>query len=273
MLNFGNRIRPKQIIVSDLLGDVKGVRAKPWDTEYRSYPPGAAARVREDTGGRTAEVLSSEAGPGGGSEATAARLRFAQQHGIKPAALAFTTTPKTVRKWVRRWQAQGYAGLQELSRAPHQPARRISSAQRRRALELKRLLPSWGAARLKRDYQLPLSEKALRRIWRQEGLLRRKRRKHLVKCDLRAVKAAWRLFEQIDLDTKDLDDIPPLWPQIRRLGLPLIQYTAREVVSGLHFLGYAQERSLACSTLFARLLLHHLARLRGESGRLPLPDR
>ncbi len=66
------------------------------------------------------------------------------------------------------------------------------------------------------------------------------------------------MFEQIDLDTKDLDDIPQLWPQIRHLGLPLIQYTAREVVSGLHFLGYAQERSLACSTLFARPLLQHL---------------
>ena len=154
--------------------------------------------------------------------------RFAQQHGIKPAAHAFATTPKTVRKWFRRWQAQGYGGLQELSRAPHHPLRRIRPAQRHRAIQLKRQLPSWGAARLKRDYQLRLSEKALRRIRHQEGLLRRKRRKHRVKRDLRAVKAAWRLWEQIDLDTKDLDDIPQLWPQIRRLGLPLIQHTARE---------------------------------------------
>ena len=126
-------------------------------------------------------------------------LRFAQQHGVKPAAHAFATTPKTVRKWSRRWQAQGYAGLRELSRAPQHPRFRIAPAQRRRALQLKRQLPSWGAARLKRDFQLRLSEKALRRRWRQEGLLRRKRRKHRVKRDLRAVKAAWRWFEQIDL--------------------------------------------------------------------------
>jgi transposase len=182
---------------------------------------------------------------------------FAQQHGIKPAAQKFSSTPKTVRKWLRRWQTEGYAGLEELSRAPHHPVRRISPAQRRRAIQLKRQLPSWGAARLKRDYQLSLSDKALRRIWRQEGLLRRKRRKHQVKHDLRAVKAAWRLFEPVDIDTKDLDDIPQMWPQIRRLGLPLIQYTAREVVSGLHFLAYAQERSLACATLFAQLLIDH----------------
>ena len=31
-------------------------------------------------------------------------VRFAQQHGIKPVAWAFVTTPKTVRKWSRRWQ-------------------------------------------------------------------------------------------------------------------------------------------------------------------------
>ncbi|MBI1998649.1 MAG: hypothetical protein HYS66_19545 [Deltaproteobacteria bacterium] len=45
---------------------------------------------------------------------------------------------------------------------------------------------------------------------------------------------------------------------MRRLGLPRIQYTAREVVSGLHFIGYAQECSLASATFFAQLLPAHL---------------
>lgn len=125
-----------------------------------------------------AEVFSPEAGPGAGSEATAAWLcfcsdsgrnaiwmafrdlascgwskptqepasptgpvpycnlmrqsndpdclrlqmvRFAQQHGVKPAACAFAAAPKTVRKWLRRYHAQGYATLHELSPAPHHP--------------------------------------------------------------------------------------------------------------------------------------------------------
>jgi transposase-like protein len=49
------------------------------------------------------------------------RLRLvahARQHGIKAAARAFSTTLPTVRKWARRYQAQGLQGLQELSRAP-----------------------------------------------------------------------------------------------------------------------------------------------------------
>lgn len=195
---------------------------------------------------------------------------WAQKGGVKPTARVFAVTCKTVRKWLRRYQAQGYAGLQELSRAPHQPARRITSAQRKKAIQLKRQLRSWGAARIKRDFDLTLSEKALRRIWRQAGLLKKKRRKHRTKNDLRAVKSQWRLFEQISLDTKELIDIPELWPHLRRLGLPTTQFTAREVVTGLQFIGYSQECSLSSATCFVSLLLEHLGRcgVKLEGGRI-----
>lgn len=185
-------------------------------------------------------------------------VRLARQEGIKPAARIFDSTPKTVRKWLRRYEQNGYDGLNEQSRAPKRPARGITPAQRKKAIRLKKDLPSWGAARIKRQYGLTLSEKALRKIWRQEGLLKKKRRKHKKKNDLRWIKQQWRLFEQIGMDTKDLNDIPELWPQIRRFGLPKIQYTARDVVSGVQFLAYAQERSLAYANLLARLLLEHL---------------
>lgn len=187
-------------------------------------------------------------------------VRYARERGIKPAARAFGTTPKTVRKWLTRWQPGSLQGLQDHSRAPMAPARRIPPEFRDRVLALKRRLPSWGAARIKRDFDLPLSDKAIRRCWREAGLLKRKRRKHQTKQDLRAVKAAWRLCEQIDIDTKELTDIPALWPQIRQYRLPRIQYTAREVVSGLQVLAYAEERTLAYATLFAEILLAHLRR-------------
>jgi transposase len=185
-------------------------------------------------------------------------VRYAREHGNKPAARYFHTTVRTVRKWVRRWQPGSLAGLQDRSRAPLHPAQKITAQQRSQALELKRQLPSWGAARIKRDHALRLSERALRRLWREAGLLRRKRRKHHTKQNLRAVKAQWRLFEQTCIDTKDLKDIPELWPQIQRWQLPLVQYTAREVVSGWQFIAYAQERTLAYSKLFAEIIIAHL---------------
>lgn len=183
---------------------------------------------------------------------------YAKEHGVKPAAAIFNTTPKTVRKWLRRWEPGSMEGLSEKSRAPKRPHVYITNQQRQEVIDLKRALPSFGAERIKKNNGLCLSEKAIRRIWREEGLLKRKRKKHKTKQDLRAVKALWRLFEQISIDTKDLEDIPELWPQIRALGLPKIQYTAREVVSGLQFLGYAQERSLIYAALFAQRLIGHL---------------
>lgn len=193
-------------------------------------------------------------------------VRFAKEHGVKPCARAFSTTPKTVRKWRDRYEEGGYQALQDRSRAPKNPARRIPETQRRRAIELKRKLPSWGAERLKNRFGLTISEKAIRKIWHEEGILRKKRRKHKTKNNLREVKRRWKAFEQTSVDTKDLDDIPELWPQIQRLGLPTIQYTAREVTSGLHFLAYGYERSLTHSCIFIELLTRHLERCGVDLG-------
>jgi hypothetical protein len=59
---------------------------------------------------------------------------------------------------------------------------------------------------------------------------------------------------------KDLDDIPYYWPQARQLGLPAIQYTARDVRSGLLFWSFAEKRSAAASAVFAARIQQHLDR-------------
>jgi transposase len=185
-------------------------------------------------------------------------VRYAEKHGVKPAARAFKTTPKTVRKWLNRWQPGSLRGLDDQSKAPKSRHSKISPYQRQKAIKLKKQLKSWGAERIKREFDLAISAKAIRKIWHEQGLLKKKRRKHKTKNDLRAVKAKWRVFEQIDIDTKALYDIPEYWPQMRRLGLPRYQYTARDVVSGLMFTGYAQENNLSNATLFIQTLIQHL---------------
>ena len=187
-----------------------------------------------------------------------AMVRFAKEKGIKPAARAFSSTAKTVRKWLRRWVPGSMEGLQEQSRAPKNVRKRITAQQRQQVIHLKRQLPSWGSARMKRDFSLSLSEKAIRKIWHHEGLMRKKRRKHKTKNDLRQVKAAWKLFQQTCMDTKDLIDIPEIWTAVQLGHVPKVQYTAREVVSGLQFIAFADERSLSYANLFAHRILDHL---------------
>ena len=152
--------------------------------------------------------------------------------------------------------------MQELSRAPHPCPHKIRGERERIVVALRQQLPTFGAARLRREWDLPLSAMAIQRIWHEHGLVKPRRRKYQRKQDLAALKATWRLGQQISADTKDLDDIPHYWPQMQARGLPLIQYTAREVRSGLQFLAFAQHRSPGASALFAYRIQSHLARLR-----------
>lgn len=191
------------------------------------------------------------------------RLRLvahARQHGIKATARLFQTTVPTVRKWLRRYQQQGLSGLLERSRAHHHCPHKTPLDLERHVVELRRQLPTFGAARLKREFQLSPSHKAIQRIWRAHGLIHKRRRKYQKKQDLAAVKATWRLFQQISADTKDLCDIPRYWPQAQRLRLPWVQYTAREVRSGLLFLAFASRRSASASAVFAQRIQRHLDR-------------
>ena len=187
-------------------------------------------------------------------------VQHARQHGIKPTARAFTTTVPTVRKWLRRYQQHGPSGLREHSRAHHHCPHKTSPEIEQQVLALRQKLPTFGAARLKREFDLTVSHMAIQRIWREHGLIRKRRKKYQRKQDLAAVKATWRLFQQISADTKDLDDIPHYWPQAPRWGLPTIQYTAREVRSGLLFWAFSDRRSAAASSVFAARVQQHLDR-------------
>jgi len=89
-------------------------------------------------------------------------VRYARDKGIKPVARTFNTTPKTVRKWLKRWQPGSLRGLEDQSKAPKNKKSGIDPDQRQRAIQLKRKLKSWGALRIKREFNLSISEKAIR---------------------------------------------------------------------------------------------------------------
>lgn len=189
------------------------------------------------------------------------RLRLvhsAKQLGVKPAARLYGTSPQTVRLWLRRYRQGGRSGLGDRSHAPrHCPHK--TSPSRERQVVAARQRSGFGPRRLKVEFELSPSIGAIARILRQRGLVRPRKRKRITKQDLRAVKARWAVFSKVCHDTKDLDDIPFYWPQAKALRLPLIQYTAREVRTGLTFADYAQARSASLACLFAERVISHLA--------------
>lgn len=175
--------------------------------------------------------------------------------GIRETARQFHTSRNTVRKWYRRWRDVGYQGLADQSRRPKHSPWATPPEERRKLVKLKKKYKRVGAETIKAIENLPQSAKTIRKIWREEGVSSRKRRKkHRTKQNLREIKKLWALFQQVDEDTKDLKDIPEYWLQMIRKRLPTHQYTAREVTSGLLFMGFAQELSLTNAELFAEYL-------------------
>ena len=184
---------------------------------------------------------------------------YAKEHGIKPTAKLYATGPKTVRKWLRRFNAGGYQALADLSRRPKRSPNKTSPEAISRIIKLKGEYKRLGAEQIKALENLTTSAKTMRKIWRENGVSSRQRRKkHVTKQNLREIKKLFALFERVCEDTKDLDDIPEYWPQMMRKRLPKVQYTLREVSCGVQFLGFADERSIIHSELFAEYVNEHL---------------
>jgi transposase len=194
-------------------------------------------------------------------------VQSAKEHGIKPAAREFLCSPNTVRKWLRRFNGT-LNSLQSISRRPHRSPNKLSRKQEKEIIRAKKNLISYGAARLKREMQLPYSEKAIRRVCREQKLVRKwRRKKQETKRLLRDIKKKWAAWKQISTDTKYLTDMPEYWIQARMHKLPWYQYTARDVSTGALFLSFSDELSITYATLFARRIMEHL---KGHGVELPL---
>ena len=184
-------------------------------------------------------------------------IQKAMELGIKPAARLFHTSPPVVRDWLTRFKTEGYCALADRSHRPHHSPRQTPQHIKEHIAALRSQYKRLGAEQIKVLENLSLAPKTIRKIWRQAGVSSRKRRrKHLTKNNLRAVKKQYKLFEKMVEDTKDLFDIPEYWPQMKTLNLPKVQYTFREVSCGILFLGFANERSLTHAHLFAIYINH-----------------
>ena len=186
-------------------------------------------------------------------------VQQALEKGIKPAARIFHTSPPVVREWLKRFKTEGYSGLLDRSHRPHHCPLETPGDIKERVIHLRKTYKRLGAEQIKVLENITLAPKTIRKIWHQAGVSSRRRpKKHLTKNNLRQIKKQYQLFERMGEDTKDLLDIPEYWPQMKSLNLPKVQYTFREISCGILFLGFANQRSLTHSHLFAIYINHFL---------------
>ena len=119
-------------------------------------------------------------------------VQYAKETSISEAARYFRATRKTLRKWTRRYEQEGYCGLSDRSRAPHHCPHKSSPSVEKRVLELRDLVP-WGPERIRQQWgerALPCGVGSFKRIIREHGKQRPARKKKSQrKNDLRAAKA------------------------------------------------------------------------------------
>ena len=186
-------------------------------------------------------------------------VMYALAYGKKATARYFKTTKKTVKKWLKRWGEEGWGGLEDKSKRPHNSPKATPEKEKEKLVKLKKKYKRIGAEQIKILEDIPISPRTMRKIWREKGISSRKRRKkHVVKQNLREMKRKWRFLEQITEDTKYLTDIPEYWIQMKQKRLPQVQYTARDVTTGMQYLAFGDERSLTYARLFAKYLNREL---------------
>jgi transposase len=123
-------------------------------------------------------------------------VQYAFVHGVKPTARVFGTSPPVARKWLARFKEQGYAGLVDLSRKPHNSPRATPQSIKDHIVGLQKKYRRLGAKQVKALENLKQAPKTIRKFWREAGVAsRRRRKKYITKQNLREVKKRFYLFK------------------------------------------------------------------------------
>jgi len=183
----------------------------------------------------------------------------AAQIGIRATARAFHCARNTVRKWQRRFQAHGKPGLKEQSRAPHSIPHKTSARLEHKVLQARDRIPCFGPKRLKDEFGLRCSTGAIGRILKQNGRSRSRKKPRKPARNLTSEKMQRPPFGRLQVDVKDLIDLPAYRPLID-VGWPRYQFTARMVPEGALWLAFSAVNDSTYALLFADRLLAHFQR-------------
>jgi len=185
---------------------------------------------------------------------------FALKHGLKPAAREFACNIKTARKWLGRYKKLGLEGLKDQSKRPRHSPNQTPPEEEAEIKALRASLKKVSPRRMKREFGIKRAEATIYRIIKSDPNCKGRWRKHRKKNDLRAVKAKLKVFEKIQVDVKELRDIPNYFPYMLREKLPKYQFTARDVKSGALFFAYGHSKESTNSAVFCAYLMEHLKR-------------
>ena len=179
---------------------------------------------------------------------------------IRGTARLWHTSPQVVRKWVRRFLAEGEEGLRGRSRRPHHSPRRTPPEMEQRIVEARKK-SGYGPKRLANYLArqgCAVSRHTIRHVLRRHGLVRPYRRRHTL------YPAHWAYdtevpFTLFQTDAKYIHDKQALGSQLchhlARNHLPRFQWTACEARTRLRFQAYSHRLNQDNGIAFMILVL------------------
>ena len=180
---------------------------------------------------------------------------------MRETARQWRTSRLLVRKWVRRFEAEGEAGLQDRSRRPHHCPRQTPPEMEQRVREA-REATRYGRERLALYLQrlgLDVSPHTIRHILRRRDPIQRTRRR---RKPFYPALWAWSVEEPFSLIQTDLKDVldkgalgTTLWDHMRKRRLPRYQWTACDGRTRLRFLAYSHTKTRTNGLAFLILTL------------------
>lgn len=189
-------------------------------------------------------------------------VESAKTIGIKPTAKKYNTTKNTVKKWLKKFNVFGKTGLKDNSKKPKKsPNEMIPYWQFKILEECKRLKDNnkrIRATKIKTRLQIPYSVPTVIKLLKKNGYFKVKNTKKKRIKDLREIKKQYKPFEKIQVDIKELQDIPEFYKHLIGFKLPKYQFTARCVRTGAMFISYGYEKTCSNATTFIIMLLRHL---------------
>jgi len=185
---------------------------------------------------------------------------YQETHNYSETARRWHTSRQVVRTWVRRFQAEGEAGLHDRSRRPHHSPRQTPPEIEQQVMEAWEQT-HYGRRRLAlylQSQELDISPHTIRHIFRRNRPPQtRKRRKPLYPAHW-----AWEVEEAFSLLQTDVKDVLDkgalgtlLTTHMSRQHLPRYQWTACDGRTRLRFLAYSHRNNRTNGLAFMILVL------------------
>ena len=185
-------------------------------------------------------------------------IQHALKHGIRDSARTFGCSRNTVRRWLRRYQAEGH--VQERSRRPKCSPNRLSPEQEEHIV-VARKRTGYGPHRLsdylRRTEGIDISPWTIRNVLQRHGLVRKCTKRRSCYPAHWALERGGKPFTFVQADVKDVHDKGTLGTErtthLSRLGLPRYQWTFLDAHSRVRFLAYSHELTLHGGLVFLSL--------------------